>query len=281
MENTQVDTTNQDSQPNQRPVLNVLLHGAYAFVRRAGTIQALIPAMQHHVFRAGNWLGETELRSGVTYELRGATRGSDDFPRDLNVFVQTHFPADTCAHTKLIFPTPKKIWSLRVAEVPLNAFNPRQDLQGNNDPQHVPTLQVFSYDFEDQNKLFLRASRGHGHFWEPVLRGSYINLHIFSAEDHFARLSNSEQDFNKCVELLGSNLRMNTRLVPSGPSRTAEFPPGVCEEETEDLATRNQRLTRLGRLIAAKGDANLAWYGNDALDGNPAGCGGPIGDPIG
>jgi hypothetical protein len=71
---------------------------------------------------------------------------------------------------------------------------------------------------------------------------------------------------------------MNTRLVPDGPSRTDDFPPGVTDEETEDLATRTKRLMRLGRLIALKGDANLAWYGNDSLDGNPAGCGGPIGD---
>jgi hypothetical protein len=277
MENTQVDTTNQDSQPKKPLVLNVLLHGAFAFVCKPRSIEALIPAMQHHVFRAGNWLGETDLRSGVTYELRGVDPGSGDFPRHLNTILRTHFPAEKCAHIRISFPIPRKIYSLRVADVPLSAFDHREDLEGNSDPQHVPTLQVFSYYFKDQNQLFLKANREDGHLWEPVLSKGFVNLHIFSAEDHFARLSNSEQDFNKCVELLGSNLRMNTRLVPDGPIRTGDFPDGVSDEETEDLATRTKRLTRLGRLIALKGDANLAWYGNDSLDGNPAGCGGPIG----
>ena len=32
--------------------------------------------MPHHVFRAGNWLGETELRGpGVVYELHGVKPG--------------------------------------------------------------------------------------------------------------------------------------------------------------------------------------------------------------
>ena len=102
-----------------------------------------------------------------------------------------------------------------MAEVPRSAFEHREDLVGRNELEHVSTLQVFSYEFADENKLFLKASRGDGHYWEPVFTGNSINLHIFSAEDHFARLSNSEQDFNRCVELLGSKLMLNTRLVPS------------------------------------------------------------------
>lgn len=268
----------QNSQPDGTPVLNVILHGAYAFARKSGNVEALIPALKHHVFRAGNWLGETELRGrGVSYELLGVTSGTDWFDPALNVFVNSHLPARVSAHTTLIFPIPKKIHSLRVAEVPRSAFEHREDLVGRNELEHVSTLQVFSYEFADENKLFLKASRGDGHYWEPVFTGNSINLHIFSAEDHFARLSNSEQDFNRCAKLLGSKVVLNTRLVPAGIPDPRALPPGVTEEETEDLATRTRRLARLGRLVTQKGDANLAWYGNDALDGNPEGCGGPIG----
>ena len=60
----------------------------------------------------------------------------------------------------------------------------------------------------------LKADDGDGHYWEPVLTDGHINLHIFSAEDHFHKPSNAEEDFNKCVDLLGGlNLRLQTRSL--------------------------------------------------------------------
>uniref|UniRef100_Q02DA0 Uncharacterized protein n=1 Tax=Solibacter usitatus (strain Ellin6076) TaxID=234267 RepID=Q02DA0_SOLUE len=275
--------TNLNSQTNGSGVLNVILHGAFAFLRKHDPerIEALIPSMPHHVFRAGNWLGETELRGqGVVYELLGVKPGDDTFDPALNLLVKTNALPDI-PHRTLIFPVPKRIASLRVADVPLDSFRNKQDLADKNAAlavQHVATLQVFSYDFEDENKLFLKASHGDGHYWEPVFTGNFINLHIFSAEDHFARLSNSEEDFNRCVALLGSQLLLDTRLVPSGILGPDKLPPGVTIPETEGLAARTQRMARLGRLVSEKGDTNLAWYGNDALDGDPTGCGGPCGN---
>jgi hypothetical protein len=35
-------------------------------------------------------------------------------------------------------------------------------------------------------------------------------------------------------------------------------------------------MARLGRLVGQNGDTNLAWYGNDALDGDPQSCAGFI-----
>ena len=75
-------------------------------------------------------------------------------------------------------------------------------------------------------------------------------------------------------------MRLDTRLVPSGIPVDGPLPRGVTIPETEDLAARTQRMARLGRLVSQTGDANLAWYGNDALDGNPEGCGGPSRDLI-
>lgn len=275
--------TNLNSQTNRSGVLNVILHGAFAFLRKyePERIEALIPAMPHHVFRAGNWLGETELRGpGIVYELMGVNPGDATFDPDLNLLVKTHDLPDI-PHRTLVFKVPKSIASLRVADVPLDSFQNRQDLAERNAAlavQHVATLQVFTYDFDDENKLFLKASHGDGHYWEPAFTGNFINLHIFSSEDHFARISNSEEDFNRCVKLLGSQLVLDTRLVPSGIPGPDKLPHGVTIQETEDLAARTQRMARLGRLVTQTGDANLAWYGNDALDGNPEGCGGPVGN---
>ena len=46
---------------------------------------ALIPRMGHHVYRAGSWLAETELRGRrtgakeVVYELLGVKPGTENF----------------------------------------------------------------------------------------------------------------------------------------------------------------------------------------------------------
>jgi hypothetical protein len=235
--------------------------------------------MPHHVFRAGNWLGETDLRgAGVVYELKGVNSGTATFDPALNLLVKAHDLPDLPRRT-LVFPVPKSITSLRVAEVPVKSFKNGQELDATNAAltvQHVATLQVFTYDFDDENKLLLKATEGDGHYWEPAFTGNFINLHIFSSEDHFARISNSDEDFNLCVGALGSPLLLNTRIVPSGIPDPGILPRGVTIPETEDLAARTQRMARLGRLVSQSGDANLAWYGNDALDGNPAGCGDPI-----
>ena len=51
-----------------------------------------------------------------------------------------------------------------------------------------------------------------------------------------------------------------------------DLPPGVIVEETEDLAARTLRIARLGRLRRQNADLNQAWYGNEALDGDPDAC---------
>jgi hypothetical protein len=269
---------NQNSNSSGAPVLNVVLHGAYAFVRRKDSIEALIPSLKHHVFRAGNWLGETELRNrGVVYELQGVKPGAAEFDPDRNLIVKSNDrPQDPSARITLRFPLPKQIYSLRIADVPRGSFQHPDALRRDQPVEHVATLQVFVYDFEDENQLFLKAKNGEGHYWEPAFTGDSINLHIFSSEDHYGRLSNSEEDFNECAELLGSPVRLDTSLAPTGILEPNGLPHGVSEPETEDLSTRTLRMARLGRLVARNADANLAWYGNDALDGNPIGCGSPV-----
>jgi hypothetical protein len=283
-------STSPNSPSNGSPVLNVILHGAFALVydRGAQKIDVWIPPVKHHVFRAGNWLGETELsRRDAEYELKGATPGHDEFNSRLNLFVKPQNPTKaSSARTKLSFPIPEHITSLRVAEVPRDKFKNQAGLDVRNpaDPnEHIATLQVFSYHVDDENKLLLQTKDGDGHYWEPVVttgpdKREFINLHVFSAEDHFTKLSNSEEDFNRCTELLGSQLLLDTRLVPSGIPDRGHLPAGVTEPETEGLAERTLRMARLGRLVTQNGDANLAWYGNDALDGNPQACGGPVSD---
>lgn len=307
----------------QRPQLNVLLHGAFVFVRDDDhhQVRTLIPRLDHHVYRAGSWLGETDLLGRdhselrIEYELNGAL-GEERDPKWLtperNVLVKKADPAraerEHPPFATLIFPLPKKSTSLRLARVPFQNFGarpenghnptPKEDAEarenialprdGNYDEAHenllISTLQVFTYDIDNLDRLTLngfivdkedKRRVGEGHYWEPVLTGNYVNLHIFSSEDHYHTLSNSDEDLNRCFDQLGVNLQLNTRFTPTGISTDIDgpLPDGVTAQETESLALRTLRLARLGRLVVEKGDANAAWYGNDATDGDEQACG--------
>lgn len=278
--------TQQNSQPNGKK-LNVVLHGAYALdqTTNPGRILALIPNIPYHVYRAGNWLAETELRgrtngSPVIYELLGVKAGNAKFDGQQNLIVKPKQPGQPLAppYATLNFPLPGQISSLLVAEIPRSSFNDSYELVGSSDPQPIATLQILTYDFEDENALMLKAQdEGGGHYWEPVLAGGYINLHIFAAEDSYHKPSNSLVDFNECADLIGGlDLRLKIQSLPASGILPTQRVAGVNDWETESLALRTERMARLGRLITQGGDARMAWYGNDALDGDPDACSGPV-----
>ena len=87
--------TNEDETESK---LNVILHGTFAYIDKQGDdfIDALIPLPQpddgmDHVFRAGNWLGETELRPG-TYKLEGVKEtGTDNLDYTKNLIFQNGY----------------------------------------------------------------------------------------------------------------------------------------------------------------------------------------------
>jgi hypothetical protein len=279
--------TQANTQQNGTGKLNVIFHGAFTFdqTTEPDRILALMPEMAHHVYRAGSWLAETELqgRTGpeaVVYELSGVKPGAERFRPDRNLMVKRprQEQPEAFPYATLKFPLPRQIASLQVAEIPRTAYTHREDLLVDADTQHVATVQVFTYDIEDENALSLKARDGEGHYWEPAFMGDYVNLHIFCAEDHYHKPSNAQEDFNQCVKLLGGvNLTLQTRsLQASGVLDAGQLPDGVIQAETETLALRTRRMARLGRLVGQNGDTNLAWYGNDALDGDPQSCAGFI-----
>src|SRR5947207_3244288 len=127
--------------------LNVILHGTFAYIDKEGVnfIDALMPLPGEgvdHVFRAGNWLGETELQKG-TYQLRGViTAGGARFDSASNLIFQNgcpRLPRDgKKAHARLILPRPASIFSLRLAEVDLTKKPPT--LHG----EKAAAIQVFA-----------------------------------------------------------------------------------------------------------------------------------------
>jgi hypothetical protein len=265
----------------------VVFHGAFTFDQASepDRILALMPDMPHHVYRAGSWLAETEIQrrvgcEAVVYELTGVKPGGAKFRPERNLMIkkQRQDPAETIPFATLTFPLPSQIASLQVAPLPRAAFTYPEQLLVDSDTQHIATVQIFTYDIADENALSLQARDGEGHYWEPMFTGNYINLHIFCAEDSYHKPTNAEEDFNQCAGLLsGVTLRMQTQNLPASRILDAgQLPDGVVQQETESLALRTRRMARLGQLVTQNGDTNLAWYGNDALDGDPEGCGGPV-----
>jgi hypothetical protein len=274
-----VETYNTTAQPGSPGILNVALHGTFALIRneQAKQIRALIPAIGHHVCRAGSWLGETALVEASEYELTGVETGNATFEPEKNLIVRCPTQASLAQPSMTLrFPLPRQITSLRIGEIPRRSFLHAEELAADSETQRMATLHIFTYDIADENNLCLRAPNGGGHYWEPVPNGNYVNLHIFSAEDHLEGPSNAAGDFKKCAELLGLQLELTGTLLAGEIPGDGCLPAGVAAEETEDLAPRTLRLARLGRLVTGNGDANLAWYANDALDSNPSACSGPI-----
>jgi hypothetical protein len=274
-------------QPASVGKLNVFLHGTFAFYETANSFTAFAPLLEHHVFRAGNWLGETELQGGE-YTLTGVddTLESDDFALSVSNNLLIRIPdrdrvaaAEPLPHIILRFPRPLSIASLRVASIRKSQFLPeaaQAEFVSASDTLHVATLQILTFDILDEANLRLRRGDGPaGHFWEPVFSGDFVNLHIFAQEDHHERPSFAASDLLATLRILGSKIeKIRGVLIAKGIASGDPIPDGVKPEETEDLAPRTRRMARLGRLVLQKGDPNQAWYRNDALDDDPPACGG-------
>ena len=262
--------------------LNVILHGTFAYVDKKGVnfIDALIP-LPHpedgmdHVFRAGNWLGETELRPG-TYKLEGVQTGNAHLDHGKNIIFQNGCPRrprnPQREYARIIFPRPEKISSLRISKVRLKVGNQ------NWKEEHGAALQVFTYAVKNDSDLRLQRvddadenKPRSGHYWEPVFTGDYASLQIFSAEDHPDNPTHTGRAFQRISALLGVT-SIKVQVHRAGGIEAKDLPPGIIAEETEDLAVRTIRMARLGRLRRQKADLDQAWFGNEALDGNPPGC---------
>jgi hypothetical protein len=266
-------------------ILNVILHGEFTAVETDDGIQALIPANEDHVYRAGNWLAEIQLRSGV-YKLTGVEAGNARFDDSRNIILlRPNLERRLKPYATLIFPFPKSITSLRLGEVPRHLFRNTEGLELKS-VERIATVQVFTYQFDDDGKLLLEKLPSDregqqilGHPWEPIFVNGRVNLHIFSAEDNYSGCAHGHTSnaFGDCTALLGSELRLAKAPRAIDPTET-ELPFGVSMQELEDLAPRMNRLARLGRLIAQSSDMGHIWSGNGASNRNPESRGSVVSD---
>lgn len=209
-----------------------------------------------HVYRAGNWLGETVLEPGW-YELTGVNAGYARFPRGKNLILESGTPAANPSHlyAEIRFPYPKAITSLLQVKAPKSSFS------GNGVSQitceTISLLQVFTYSFDVKKNLKLSP-----HYWTPsAVLGGFLSLHLFAQPDRkMDDDSHVGHAFSCGVEMFNQlELSLTQKLEPASALRPADLPFGTREEEMEDLAPRNIRLSILADLRKRGENLNNAW----------------------
>ena len=234
--------------------LNVFLHGLFVFLDRKDRIEILLPHLQEHTYRAGEFLGETMLRSRPfcdPYKLFGVDAGGAHFnpERVLSLrgapqpYQRLH---EKQLHCRLEFPLPLAIYSLQQVDLTRNLDNPEVFVN-----TVASMLHVFTYRVTDPSEIKLGD---HVFADEPQLIDGkrYMSLHIFSEEDYEQFLAaHPIGGFAAAVGLFpGLYVRLINDL-PSVPAVTAqEMLPGTIPAEYEDLALRTiQKLGKLGEMM--------------------------------
>lgn len=261
--------------------LNVIFHGLIVFVQRRDVdnkrngVRALIPNMgPNHAYLAGNWLGEIALASG-TYELRGVKAGTAKFDSQRHTMMEGAFqrPALTThdCWVSIEMPQPHLIWSTR--HVILDA----EDGRGN--PIRMPAAHTHVMTFQVDGAL--HDVRLGEHPWAPDADhvSTFANLHVFASPESRPRVSHHVDEFHLANTLLHNvDLRLTQPPphLPPIPPRN-QFPillrGMVARPELEDLASRNIRMTEMGRLVRTGKtlDVGSIWEVVDELS-EPLAC---------
>lgn len=230
--------------------LNVILHGLFALAEKEDHILAMAPDLGgQHVFRAGSWLGESELQRGI-YWLSGVNAGPGVFDPARNLILENKTvsaQAPSKAYATICFRRPREIHSVRPVTI-----DPAKDFTGGDAGSvrstQLATIQILVYDCEN-----LSAVRLSGHTWEPPQDDEtpVFNLHIFSEEDVKPDESHAIGAFDQAVALFeGVDLHLTKkRDVPEFDVAKEVLPNGVIPLEIEDLAYRRNRLVDLGNTL--------------------------------
>jgi hypothetical protein len=260
--------------------LNVIFHGLCVFVGRKTGFEVLLPDLgPEHVFRAGVWLAETNIKPGAEIRLEGVVPGSAILERRKNLMVlpekTDHFPrsASKKPFATLALPRPKQIHSLRPV-----VLTPGLDLVGSSvnstylyirDDGKIwqSTLQVFHYEVANENRLALT-----NHRWIPAFVNGVTNLHVFAEPETPQPIGHSISEFGEGSALFqGLDVRRaRASILP--PFSPTDLPPGICVEELEDMVPRTKRMGYLGRYKYSGEDPGLAWDDQDPFGGDPTAC---------
>ena len=293
------------SQTGAGNILNVIFIGTFIFCNKRNKgkeipdepLDVFVPWVPNHVFRAGNWLGETEFlgaaraqpfqptrREPILYELQGVKSGKPTFPDERNLVVTGRHSTELkphMLHAQITMPLPNKIATVATTAVKreelaikpgfLHRFGELEiEYKG-----QLGTINVFQYSFDRLDDLRLaRLSDPKGaHPWIPVIAGepASANLVIYAAHevDHAEEVEESF-DFTTSV-FFDLPLTINKGTTASA-QLDDELPSGVTREECEYLTPRVvNRGARLGIWKRDRRDLNRLWDPN-AFDSSPSAC---------
>jgi hypothetical protein len=251
------------SNEDETPLLNVILHGLFAFDQQKDKIVAHIPNMgSEHQYKAGNWLAETNLEEHAELALEGVqpnerTKDNQLNPKHNIIFKDTVFSENAhkchCIHATLRLPYPIAIKSLRRTRVPADLLGGETSASLAKDLE-CATVQVLTYKIEDGDDNLLKLG---DHPWEPVLADGFVNLHVYSEPERSPTDDHLRHAFQACTDLF-----MGVDLVLKGPLQAS--PPeepvcGVHEFELQDMVQRQRWLAVLGRRIKQGRDIQTIW----------------------
>jgi hypothetical protein len=288
--------------------LHVIFHGTFLFhydrnnLRNGQPyIEVLIPRVEDHVLRIGNWLAEIDLsghRSVPTFELSGVRPGGECNGNVSHNLVFDGLPLkprdqlEQLLVARLLLPLPRLIRSPRRSPAGPEHFSDPALLP--DDLREIATLQIFTYEIQKESELAIHSLEApgmaatstqspaghHGQpvLWEPAFSDASFNLHIFAAPEQDRPAMHVSNAFSRLMGLFdGSMGRLSmVQFPPLSILDVSELGavPGILVEETEDLAPRRRRLSQLGRMRKERRDLNLTWFSTEAFDDDPGSCAG-------
>jgi len=262
-----------------RGTLYVIFHGLFCFFDQGGDeILVRTPDLNHahnrnfeHVISAGNWLGEIQVSPGILYRLKGVDLGPAHFSPATTMIINGGRPANNPKemYAEFRFPRPKLITPAQIIPIPdLAAFFEGADFDRIAGTTVLSGIQIFTYDFANQNKLALDY-----HPWRANgmgFNGKYV-LHMFAQPDrrtfpgvppggHFIHA------FDHAIQMFES-IDLRVRQPLPVPAQLPGSPiPDIMPDELEDLSLRTRRMAILGSLKRRGLPLEEAWDTDPFID---------------
>jgi len=275
------------------PSLYVFLHGLCVIQDTSpNPLNVILPDVSGHVYRAGNWLAETDIDSGATLELKGVTPGNKGFRGQPYVIDRTRdsLQAQYRAAT-IILPRPRQIWGLLrgIPSPPYTVLVTTND----NPPESytdLATVLVLAYDYTNESQVFLE-----NHTWEPYAVGGSISLHIVCTSELFETKAH-EMDTDNVLRGVIKGYKGSTwfrAMAPDWHYLTASLPKygdltglravndrfvdsqngfAFMQAQLEDYGVRVQRMALLGRLAQEGIPLQSIWDLPAPLGAHVANC---------
>jgi hypothetical protein len=279
----------------------VFLHGLFVTLERQYDIEVVLPRVAGHVYRAGNWLQETDLARGGRFVLRGITAASGSIKQADKMI---HLPGLTLTGgsraATIWLPRPNRILPFCIArKPPLSAFLPNSQptLPGDlvvqrDDTQtgwpEIASVHVLEYQGVDANRVQLER-----HYWEPYVVDDAISLHVIATSltpEGKAHVQDTEAVLRKVISgypgLRFENFSFHDdwRTTPVTPLTAHAAPPedavttlqgrfALSRAELEDIPPRAVRIGRLGRIKQDGRSPGILWHETQPLFTEESNCG--------